>query len=86
MKGTAMITRAVMYTKRNCKYCTDAMVELHNHNIPVQQLVVGYGVTTEELMQKVPDATTVPQIFVYNEDNDETYVGGYTELVAFLQD
>lgn len=81
-----MITRAVMYTKRNCKFCADAEVELHNRNIPTEKLVVGHGVTKEQLLQKVPNATTVPQIFVYDENDVETYIGGYTDLMKFLQD
>jgi glutaredoxin len=84
MKGTKMITRAVMYTKRNCKFCADAEVELHNRNIPIEKLVVGYDMTKEQLLQRVPNATTVPQIFVYDENNVETLVGGYTELMKFL--
>ena len=42
---------------------------------------IGDGYTKEELLEEVPNARTVPQIFLNGE-----HVGGYTELQKFLRE
>jgi glutaredoxin 3 len=43
--------------------------------IEFEERKIGEGWTKEELLEAVPTARTVPQIFL-----DEEYVGGFTEL------
>lgn len=71
--------KAVIYSKDNCTYCTQAKNLLELKNIEYEERKIGYGYTKEQLLEVVPNARTVPQIFLDNE-----YVGGFTELKAKL--
>lgn len=75
-----MFTRAVIYSKTNCPHCLDAEVLLHNQNIEIEKKVIGFDTTKEQLLEIVPNAKTVPQIFLYDENDQETYIGGYDNL------
>lgn len=68
--------KAVIWSKYNCHFCESAKKLLESKNIPYEERKIGEGFTKEQLLEAVPDARTVPQIFLDNE-----YVGGYTELV-----
>ena len=48
---------------------------LKQKGISFEEKKIGDGYTREELLEAVPTARTVPQIFL-----DEEYVGGFTEL------
>jgi glutaredoxin 3 len=48
---------------------------LNQKNIPFEERKIGDGYTREELLEAVPSARTVPQIFL-----DDELVGGYNEL------
>jgi glutaredoxin 3 len=48
--------------------------------IVFEEKTVGEGYSREDLLEAVPTARTVPQIFL-----DEEYVGGFTELKQRLQ-
>lgn len=71
--------KAIIWSKYNCQYCDSAKKLLESKGIQYEERKIGDGYTKEELLEAVPDARTVPQIFL----NDE-YVGGYTELVQKL--
>ena len=47
----------------------------------IDERKLGFGWNREQLFEAVPNAKSVPQIFV-----DGKYVGGFTELRAYLQD
>jgi glutaredoxin 3 len=65
-----------IYSKDACGYCSAAKTLFESKGIQYQEHRIGYnGVTRETLLEKVPTARTVPQIFI----NDEL-IGGYTEL------
>jgi glutaredoxin len=68
-----------VYTKPGCGNCVAAKQLLERKNLSYAELVVGQDVTVDMLLEIVPQATTVPQIF-----HNEEYVGGYYELVARL--
>jgi glutaredoxin 3 len=73
------MARAIIWTKDLCTYCTAAKSLMNVHGIEFEEKKVGREYTREQLLEAVPDARTVPQIFL-----DEKYVGGYTELKALL--
>ena len=73
-------TRAVIYSKPNCPSCINAEALLHQQNIEIEKKIIGHGTTKEQLLEIMPTAETVPQIFLYDVDNRETYIGGYTDL------
>jgi glutaredoxin 3 len=69
-----------IYSRPNCTYCVSAKKLLESKGLAYVELEVGRDVTTEMLLEVVPGARTVPQIF-----QDEQYVGGYNDLVERLK-
>jgi len=67
--------QAVIWSKHNCSFCDQAKALMQQKEIEFEERKIGDGWTKEELLEAVPNARSVPQIFL----NDE-YVGGYTEL------
>ena len=67
--------KAVIWSKYHCSFCDQAKQLLKMKGIEFEERKIGDGWTKEELLEAVPTARTVPQIFL-----DEEYVGGYTEL------
>ena len=69
--------KATIWTKSNCPYCVQAKVLLEQQGIEYEERKIGSGYTKENLLESVPHAKTVPQIFL-----DGELVGGFTELKA----
>ena len=67
--------KAVVWSKYNCTFCDQAKALLESKGISYEERKIGDGFTREELLEAVPTARTVPQIFLNNE-----YVGGFPEL------
>jgi len=70
--------RAIIWTKNGCPYCEQAKTELKLRGIDYEERNIQDGWTKEQLLEMVPNARTVPQIFI-----DNIYVGGYTELMSY---
>jgi len=71
---------ATMWSKVSCPYCSMALNELEKRNFTVNIKRVGEnGITKEDLLRVVPNAKTVPQIFI-----EDVYIGGYTELMKYF--
>lgn len=68
--------KAIIWTKENCPFCTKAKRELELRGIQYEVRQLGQGWTREQLLAAVPDAKTVPQIFI-----DNVLVGGYNNLM-----
>lgn len=66
---------AVIWSKPQCPYCEQAKALLTNRGYTVEEKKIGNGYTKEQLLESVPSARSVPQIYINGE-----YVGGYTEL------
>lgn len=72
--------QATMWSKANCPFCNMALNELKKRDFLVDIKRVGEnGITKEDLLKKVPDARTVPQIFI-----EDVHIGGYTELMKYF--
>jgi len=69
--------RAIVWSKDHCPYCVQAKNLLSQKGIEFEERKIGEGWTKEQLLEAVPDARTVPQIFL-----DGELVGGFTELRA----
>ena len=67
--------QAVIWSKYHCPYCDQAKALLTSKGIVFEEKKIGDGYTKEELLEAVPNARTVPQIFL-----DGELVGGFTEL------
>jgi len=72
--------KAVVWSKYHCPYCDQAKALLKQKDIPFEEKKIGDGYTKEELLQAVPNARTVPQIFL-----DDKLIGGFTELKKHLE-
>jgi glutaredoxin len=72
--------KAIVWSKDNCAYCDQAKALLEQRNIAYEEKKIGYGYTREDLLEAVPTARTVPQIFVNN-----NHVGGFTELRQYIE-
>jgi len=71
--------KAVVWSKYHCPFCDQAKALLTQKGIEFEERKVGDGYTREDLLEAVPHARTVPQIFLDNE-----LVGGFTELKAYF--
>lgn len=70
-----------IYGKDNCQYCTAAVTLLTQRGIPFNYFALGEHFTREELLEMFPNARTFPQI----KTESGEIVGGYTDLVRFVQ-
>ena len=73
--------KAIVWSKDNCTFCDQAKALLEQRNIAYEEKKIGYGYTREDLLEAVPTARTVPQIFV-----NKNYVGGFTELRKYIEE
>ena len=79
--------RAEIWSKTTCPWCDRAKTILTELNIPYDEFIISTGfdedipkanqryVTKAELLEKLPTAKTVPQIWI-----DGTHIGGCTDL------
>ena len=67
--------KAIVWSKDSCPYCDQAKALLKSRNIEFEERNVSQDWTREQLLEAVPNARTVPQIFL-----DEELVGGFDDL------
>ena len=76
-----MTQKAVVWSKDNCPYCQQAKNLLQLKGIEFEERNITQGTwTKEQLLESVPNARTLPQIFL-----DEELVGGFNELREYLK-
>ena len=74
------IMKALVWSRDGCSFCVQAKALLESQNIEFEERNIGKDWTREQLLEAVPTATTLPQIFL-----DDNYIGGFTELRKHLQ-
>ncbi len=67
--------KAIVWSKYHCPFCDQAKALLKQKGIEFEERKIGDGYTKEDLLEAVPTARTVPQIFL-----DGELIGGFTEL------
>jgi glutaredoxin len=67
--------KAIVWSKDHCPYCDQAKALLKMKGIEYEERNINNGWDREDLLAAVPNARTVPQIFLEGE-----LVGGFTEL------
>ena len=72
--------QAVVWSKDSCPFCLQAKALLESNGIEFEERNVSKDWTREQLLAAVPNARTLPQIFL-----DDKLVGGFTELRKHLQ-
>lgn len=71
--------KAIIWSKAQCPFCDQAKALLTQKNIPFEECKIGDGFTKDQLLEVVPTARSVPQIFI-----DDEYIGGFSELEVHL--
>ena len=71
----------VIYTKKNCSFCTNAKMLLANRGMGYTELKLNEDFTRENLLEMYPSAHSFPVIVV-----DGFNIGGYTELNKMLNE
>lgn len=69
------MTTAIVWSKLNCPFCDQAKNLLKMKGIEYEERNVETTWTKQQLMEAVPTARTLPQIFL-----GDNYIGGFTEL------
>lgn len=67
--------KAIVWSKDQCPFCVQAKALLESKHIEYEERNVSHDWTKEQLLEAVPNARTLPQVFL-----DEELVGGFTEL------
>lgn len=67
--------KAIVWSKDNCPFCVRAKSLLESKGIEYEERKIGQEWSKEQLLDVVPNARTVPQIFL-----DEKHIGGCTDL------
>lgn len=73
--------KAVVWSKPDCPYCVMAEKLLQNKGIEIEERKIGFGWNREQLLESVPNARTVPQIFL-----DGKHIGGYEDLKKYFEE
>ncbi len=69
-----------IYGKENCLFCDKAKQLCSSKEIDFRYYQLGQDYEIKELMELVPNARTVPQIF-----KDNILIGGFSELQEWLK-
>lgn len=76
MQTKSQMTSAEVWSQPNCPACLEAKRLLERYGVKYTERLIGVnGYTKKDLIDRVPTARTVPQIFL-----DGEYVGGLQEL------
>jgi glutaredoxin 3 len=76
------MNETIVWSKNGCPYCDMAKNMLRTSGVKYEERNIQTEEwTREQLLEAVPNAKTVPQIFMHGE-----YVGGYTELQKYYED
>jgi glutaredoxin 3 len=73
--------QAVIWSKDFCGYCDLAKRLLEQKGIKYEERKIGSGWTKEQLLESVPTARTVPQIFL-----DDKLIGGHDDLIKYFNE
>ena len=75
-----MLKNVEIYSKSNCVFCDKAKHYFAQNNIPYVEHNVEIAEIFEMLLQRNPNARTMPQIFI-----DDQLIGGYTDLMEWVE-
>ena len=73
------MTKAIVWSKNSCPFCVQAKNLLKLKGIEFEERNINEEWTRQQLLEAVPTARTLPQIFL-----DDKLIGGFTELRRHL--
>ena len=76
-----MFKNVEIYSKSNCSFCDKAKYYFEQNDITYQEHNVEIPETFKILLERNPNARTMPQIFI-----DDKLIGGYTDLMDFVNE
>tara|TARA_B100001173_G_scaffold182974_1_gene157947 strand:- start:653 stop:883 length:231 start_codon:yes stop_codon:yes gene_type:complete len=76
-----MFKNVEIYSKSNCSFCDKAKYYFDQNDITYQEHNVEIPETFKILLERNPNARTMPQIFI-----DNKLIGGYTDLMDFVNE
>jgi glutaredoxin len=75
------MSETVVWSKDNCPYCVKAKRMLDSKGIRYEERNISNGWSKQQLLESVPDAKTVPQIFLHGK-----YIGGSDALEKYFEE
>lgn len=75
------MNETIIWSKDNCPYCVKAKRMLDSKGIRYEERNISNGWSKEQLLESVPNAKTVPQIFLHG-----NYIGGADALEKYFED
>ena len=72
--------KAVVWSKPGCSQCVSAKQLLKTKGIEYEEKNIAQGYNIQDLLELVPNAKTMPQIWL-----DEEHIGGFSDLKEKLQ-
>ena len=73
-----------IYSKPNCSFCMQAKQLLEQNKLEFEYKQLGTHYDLDELMTLAPNAKSFPQIFVVDENGNKDLIGGFSDLVEYL--
>lgn len=81
-----------IWSKDFCNFCTKAKTLLNIKKIDYNEYIITENdlsenqtrVTIDDLKSNFPNARSVPQINLINDDGSKQYIGGFTDLEKFF--
>ena len=73
------MTKAIVWSNIGCHFCEMAKTLLEQKGIEYEERNLAKDWKVQDLLEAVPNARTVPQIFL-----DDKYIGSYDNLVDYL--
>lgn len=73
--------KATVWSKEQCPFCDQAKALLASKDFEIEERKIGVNATKEELLAEVPNARSVPQIFI-----GETLIGGFDQLKKYFEE
>ena len=73
------MTKAIVWSNVGCHFCEMAKTLLEQKGIEYEERNIALDWKIQDLLEAVPNARTVPQIFV-----DNKYIGNYDNLVEYF--
>ena len=74
------MTKAIVWSNVGCHFCEMAKTLLEQKGIEYEERNIALDWKVQDLLEAVPTARSVPQIFV-----DDKYIGNYDNLVEHFK-
>ena len=74
------MTKAIVWSNVGCHFCEMAKTLLEQKGIEYEERNIALDWKVQDLLEAVPTARSVPQIFV-----DDKYIGSYDNLVEHFK-